>query len=169
VPHVGLPMWRVIQTASKLVRKVTNAIITTIPITAPEKATRRDSVLRKIPVWPPTIGPSRRLMANGTGVKTANVIAATRASRRVYCPRSFRKTHHAAKQIGTSTVTATPIPCTTRDTMGRWRRAAKARARAKYNTVAVSDPIAITKNSRDVLRIVSLFLVKQAGFGPPPL
>ena len=61
----------------------------------------------------------------------------------------------AAKQIGARTVTATPIPCTIRATLGLWRRAATARAKTKYNTVAISDPFAMTKNNRDVLRIVS--------------
>ena len=42
-------MWRVIHNASKLGTKVIKAIITTIPSTAPEKATRGDSVPREDP------------------------------------------------------------------------------------------------------------------------
>src|SRR4051812_49109124 len=94
-------------------------------------------------------------MANGTGVKTPNVVAAARASRGVYSAWSLRKIQKAARQIGTMIVTATPKPCSIRGTPGFWRRAAKARAKVKYNTVTITDPIAITENSRDVLRIAS--------------
>jgi hypothetical protein len=149
-------MWRVIQTASMLVMNVTKAISTTMPITAPEKATSRDWVLRTIPVQSPTIGPTSSPMPSGIGAKTPKVIAAARASCLVCFARSFRKTQKPTRQMGARTVTLTPMRCTMRGTLGLWRRAANARAEPKYRTVAISDPVAMTQNIRDVLRIFPL-------------